>query len=93
MTKAERGRLVLREAAGCFWLVDPLQPGRPYRPPLRLNAAGAEIWRGLARGRTPAQIAAELAAAGGVSEDEALRDVEAFAAQLEKELLGTCKSR
>lgn len=86
MTENKYSAFVLREAAGCCWLVDTGQAGRPYRPPLRLNAAGGEIWRALAAGRTPEEIAADLAAAGSVSREDALRDVTGFAALIEKEL-------
>ena len=79
-------RVTLRAAAGGFWLVDTAQDGRPYRPPLRLNDAGAALWRALARGTDAAALAAELAASQGIPGDEALRDVQSFISQLKNKL-------
>lgn len=50
---------------------------------LVLNEAGSLILDCLAKGRTAAEAAGALAAAFEVSEEEALADVEAFAAELE----------
>ena len=75
-------RVTLRWAAGGFWLVDTAQDGRPYRPPVRLNDAGAALWRALAEGTDPAALASALAEAQGIPEDEALGDVRSFIAQL-----------
>lgn len=86
MADNDRSRLVLREAAGCYWLVDTGQSGRPYRPPLRLNETGAEIWRGISDGRAPEEIAAEMAEGSGVPADEVLADVTGFIDQLNTEL-------
>ena len=82
-------RWVLREAAGGFWLVDTAQSGRPYRPPLRLNAAGAEIVAALRRGETPEQIASALARREGLPAEDALRDVREFCRALAAET-GVC---
>lgn len=86
MKDNEKRSLALREAAGCFWLVDTGQSGRPYRPPVRMNEAGAEIWRKLAEGKTAEEIASGLAASEGIPADEVLGDIEEFAEQIEKEL-------
>lgn len=86
MTDSDKRRLTLREAAGCFWLVDTAQTGRPYIPPLRLNESGAEIWKGISQGRTAEEIAAKLAESEGAPVEEVLRDVREFAEQIENEL-------
>jgi len=49
---------------------------------LALNGAAAVIWRGLVRGRSPAQIARELVAGFGIDEKRAQSDVAAFLATL-----------
>lgn len=86
MKNDHHSRPVLREAAGCFWLVDTAQEGRPYIHPIRLNDTGAEIWRGLSDGRTPEEIAAGLAEREGASAEEVLEDVKAFIDSIEREL-------
>lgn len=47
-----------------------------------LNGAAALIWRGLVRGRSPAQVAGELVVAFGIDEQRARSDVAAFVATL-----------
>jgi len=47
-----------------------------------LNGAAAAIWRGLVRGRSPAQVARELAAGFGIDEQRAEADVAAFLSTL-----------
>ncbi len=86
MKNDHHSRLVLREAAGCFWLVDTAQEGRPYIHPIRLNTTGAEIWRGLSECRTAEEIAAGLAEQGGTPADEVLEDVLIFIDSIEREL-------
>ena len=81
---ADRKSLVLRDAAGGFWLVDTPQAGRPYRAPLRLNETGAEIFRALQRGETPADIARAIALREGIDGEIALTDVEEFCAALDQ---------
>lgn len=86
MTDDVFARWVLRKAAGCYWLVDTAQPPEEYRPPLRFNAVGAQIWTRMAQGDPPEEIAAALAAQWNTPLQEAVDDVREFAAQLEKEL-------
>ena len=86
MKNDEYGRLAVREAAGCFWLVDTAQSGRPYRPPLKMNESGARICRALSLGKTPEEIAEKLSEEGGAAYTEVLEDVRAFIAVIEKEL-------
>lgn len=43
-----------------------------------LNASAAEIWRGLAAGTPPADLAARLAARYGAPEDEVVSGVASF---------------
>lgn len=87
MENKEHARLVLRKAAGCFWLVDTGQSGRPYIPPLRLNEAAAAIWTSLSEGRSPKEIAAELAGTGEVTAEEAFEDVKGVMELVEKEIM------
>lgn len=86
MKNDEYARLVIRGAAGCFWLVDTMQSGRPYRPPLKVNESGAEIFRALSLGKTAEETASELAETYGAAYSEVLEDVKAFTALIDKEL-------
>ena len=86
MKNNDYSRLILREAAGFFWLVDAAQSGRPYIPPLRMNEAAAGIWRSLSLGKTPEETAAGLAETGEVTAEEALEDVKAVIDMAAKEM-------
>ena len=57
-------RYVLRRAAGACWLVDVLQEGETYRPPVQLNDTGAFLWEGLCRGTPEEELARQLAGEG-----------------------------
>ena len=65
------------EIEGAPFIVD-LQEGTS----VALNGAAAAIWRGLVRGRSPAQIARGLAAGCGFDEQRAQADVAAFLSTL-----------
>lgn len=58
--------------------------GEPFIIDLRqgtsvaLNGAAVTIWRGIARGRSPAEISRELVAAFGIDDRRAQADVTAF---------------
>lgn len=86
MKDNENRSFALREAAGCFWLVDTGQSGRPYRKPVKLNETGAGIWKARSEGRSPEEIASELAEPGGATAEEILEDVKEFLDRIEKEL-------
>lgn len=53
----------------------------------RLNESGQLIWRELAAGKAPAQIAATLARTYEITPEAALSDIEALIAQLREEQL------
>lgn len=86
--ETERGRYLLREAGGSFWLLDLSQSGVPYRPPLRLNESGAAIWRMREEGLTLEEMAGRLAEEGGPSPDELRADLESFLKEIENRLNG-----
>ncbi len=75
----------LREAAGCFWLLDMEQDGKNFRKPLMLNKSGAAIWKLLCDGKDPKQIAEYLKKTYDISGDEAKEDVRLFLESLKKE--------
>ncbi len=77
--------LLLRQAAGSWWLLDTAQSGSPYIPPIQLNDTGARLWRLAGDGASPQEMAAALS---GVDPPppEALADVEAFLDALRKAL-------
>ncbi len=52
-----------------------------------LNPIASIIWRQLSEGRSPAKIAACLAADFGISREQALSDVNQFVQQLEEQQL------
>ena len=85
MNHDDHSRFALREAAGCFWLVDTAQPGRPYRQPIRLNEAGAEIWQAISEGKKPEEIASDMAEPDTPA-DEIIEDIRSFIADIEIEL-------
>ena len=75
----------LREAAGCFWLLDMEQDGRSFKKPVMLNQSGAAIWELLRGGKEPKQIAEYLKKTYDISGDEAEEDVRLFLEALKKE--------
>lgn len=58
----------------------------------KLNETGIAIWKGLDAGRSPAEIAAEIARAYDVAEAEARADVDALVARLRMESILTAGS-
>lgn len=54
---------------------------------LTLNPIGSIIWQRLSDGRTPAQIAAQLASEFGISQGQACADVNEFVEQLRAQQL------
>lgn len=80
----EASRYQLRQAAEAFWLLDMEQEGIPYRKPLMLNQAGAEIWLLFKQHKSSSEIAAALCSEYGISLKEALEDTEEFLEKLQK---------
>ncbi|MCI7131274.1 MAG: PqqD family protein [Lachnospiraceae bacterium] len=76
------GDYQLREAAGYYWLIDMRQSGKEWRQPLRLNETGALLLVGFYEGRTPEELAGELAEHYELPPEEMKADVDAFLAQL-----------
>ena len=76
------GDYQLREAAGCYWLIDMSQSGRTWQQPLRLNETGAFLLQGVYEGKTREKLAAALAAHYEMDAEELQEDVDAFLAQL-----------
>ena len=54
---------------------------------LTLNPTGSIIWQGLSDGRTPAQVAVQLASEFGISQEQACADVNEFVEQLRAQQL------
>lgn len=77
--------LLLRNAAGAYWLINLDQPGVPYKKPLKLNDSGALIWGLLTEGMTVDEMAARVADDGYPKEDAA-RDIQDFIDQILKAL-------
>ena len=77
------GDYQLREAAGCYWLIDMRQSGRTWKQPLRLNETGAFLLQGVYEGNTREELAAALAAHYEMAAEELQEDVDAFLAQLD----------
>jgi hypothetical protein len=74
----------LRHAAGKYWLLTMNQQGFDYHRPLALNESGAFLWELLAEGLGRREAAGRLAQEYGLTENEALQDVDAFIRQLEE---------
>lgn len=77
-------RYILRNAAGLYWLVDTKQPGLPYKPPLRLSKAGADILYMLEKGYSKSDIISSMSKEYGIDEDIISKDVELFFEDLGK---------
>lgn len=75
-------RYQLRYAAGMYWLLDTEQPGVPYKKPLSMNKAGADIYQMITKGLDQKQIAAVLCEEYQIPESVILADVEQFRAKL-----------
>ena len=60
---------------------------------LAANATGARIWQLIEHQRTPGEIARQLAAEYGISEERAAADVAAFVAALAARGLVSCEVR
>ena len=76
------GDYQLRKAAGSYWLIDMRQSGKDWRQPLRLNETGVQLLEGFYEGRTPDELADDLAERYELSPEEVREDVHAFLAQL-----------
>lgn len=80
-----QSRYQIRYAAGIYWLLDMEQSGYPYKKPLPLNEMGARIWEKLEEGGDSEQISVDIAKEYGVSEVEALEDIQEFCEQLRRQ--------
>lgn len=80
----EYGDYRLRYAAGMYWLLNIRQNGLDYVKPLCLNECGAQIWQMLRDGLDNNAIADRLCEKYGLEHEEALKDIEDFAEQIEK---------
>lgn len=72
----------LRYAAGLYWLIDTGQPGIPYKKPLSMNEAGAEIFHLLQAGLDREEITQALRREYQAPEEVIRADVEQFLAGL-----------
>ena len=75
-------RYQLRHAAGMYWLLDTCQEGIPYKKPLSMNEAGADLWNMMMQGLSQEQIAERLSREYGIAGEAARMDVEQFQMQL-----------
>ncbi|MDO5154848.1 MAG: PqqD family protein [Eubacteriales bacterium] len=80
----DKKQYVLRRAAGVYWLLDINQLGVPYKPPLRMNEMGAEIWRMLEQGNNRNQIVNLMSMEYDADIELVEQDVNEFLLQLEQ---------
>lgn len=80
-----REKYQLRQAAGCYWLLNMEQSGKDYIQPVVLNESGAEIWKRLQAGNTIAQIAEEFNRQFQIPLPEAVEDIRQFVCQLREQ--------
>lgn len=71
-------RYQLREAAGCFFLLDMEQEPDSYRKPLCLNQTGADIFGLLQENGSLEETAGIIAKRYGISEEAAREDIGSF---------------
>ncbi len=69
---------VLREVAGQAVVIATGEVSKAFHGMIKLNATGADIWRGLSEGLTDAQIADRLVERYGADGEAAAADVAAF---------------
>lgn len=69
---------VLREVAGRAVVIATGEASKAFHGMIKLNATGADIWRGLSEGLTDAQIADRLVERYGADGEAAAADVAAF---------------
>lgn len=69
---------VLREVAGQAVVIATGEASKAFHGMIKLNATGADIWRGLSEGLTDAQIADRLVERYGADGEAAAVDVAAF---------------
>lgn len=72
---------VLREVAGQNVVIATGEASESFHGMIKLNETGRVIWEGLAAGQPDEAIAADLAAAYDVSQEQAAADVAAFVKQ------------
>ncbi len=77
-------RIQIRHAAGSYWLLDMEQDGFHYNNPPALNESGIYIYQLLCEGKTIRQIAGQMKDEFGISEEQAMEDAAAFAAQMKE---------
>ena len=69
---------VLRQIVG-MWVLIPLgKTGKDFRGLIKLNDTGAAIWQGLEQGKTPAELADQLAAEYEITREQAAQDISAY---------------
>jgi len=73
---------IVKYAAGTWWIVKCAQTTEEYKPPVPINESGADIFKGLINGKSVNDIAKQLSLEYGISEEEALSDVNDFADEL-----------
>lgn len=69
---------VLREVAGQAVVIATGEASKAFHGMIKLNATGADIWRGLSEGLTDAQIADRLVERYGADGEAVAADVAAF---------------
>lgn len=78
-------RFQLRKAAGAYWLLDMEQTGIPYRRPIQINDAAAEIWTMLSDGKSKEEATAEIAGKYEVPTESVRQDMDDFIEQLKQQ--------
>lgn len=75
-------RYQLRYAAGQYWLLDMEQQESEYVAPIVLNETGAVLWKALEQGKEVSQLSNLLVLEYGVSQNQAVTDIDMFLEQL-----------
>lgn len=76
---------VLREVAGQAVVIATGEASKAFHGMVKLNGTGADIWRGIAAGKTEGEVAAELASTYDVDPERAAADVAAFVKRMSAE--------
>ena len=69
---------VLRQVAGQFVVIATGEASRNFHGMIKLNQTGADVWNGIAKGKTIEEIAGDWASDYGIEEAEARQDAEAL---------------
>ncbi len=66
--------LILRKAAGCYYIIDPLADGLSYVPPICTNETGAMLFKLIKEGLSPEEIIKAYSKHYEISAEQASED-------------------